>query len=173
VTKVLARLHERRNALGHLLRVVSAILMFWVFAIALEVLAGVQGQVIVLGGGTNSQVVEPGFLVIRDATDLDRLMEALGPDVSELSGLKPPNFEERIWIAAFLGTRTTLGYSLKVSEVNEIFGIIHIRFKEQRPAGDCMKSQTLTHPFLLVSVPRTLRGIEPELEEGADEMNCQ
>ena len=106
---------------------------------------GSTGQLKVVAEGAQSPVTTPFIAVIRDAETYAALRRSAGnlPEVSA------ETFQSNVLIAAFLGTRSTAGYSVEISQS----GVGEIQVSEKAPGKDMMVAQVITSPFKVVSLP--------------------
>lgn len=146
--------------------------LLWQFALILELLGDPKGKVTVMGGGIHSRVAQKAFVTIQNADDVDRFLEVLGPAASDLALMPRLDLKMRTGIAAFLGERFSKGYTLRLSGVDETAREFRLTFREIQPGATCLKSQTLTHPYLLISIPKTSKQIHSEFESEVDVIEC-
>ena len=99
----------------------------------------------VLMEGSQSGVADAFVAVARDAETYAALRERLG----RLPELSADSFRTSVVVAAFLGRRTTGGYSVQITGGKEG----SIRLSESQPPKGAIVTQALTTPFKVVSVP--------------------
>jgi hypothetical protein len=112
------------------------------------------GEMKVLSQGSQSVIEEPFVAVCRD----DLTYQALKKIDKALPQLDKEFFQTRLVIAAYLGTRSTAGYSIEITRK----GDPNINFEdpnrtrfevnEKSPAKDAMVAQMITSPFMIVSL---------------------
>ncbi len=104
--------------------------------------------------GTVSGITEERFVVLRSAAEL----EALWREHTRIVEPPPPvprvDFERRMVVAAFAGTRPTGGHSLAIVELLAEGQGACVRFAEQKPDRSGMVLTVLTQPHHLVAAPR-------------------
>ena len=83
------------------------------------------------------------------------------------------DFRRHVLVAAFLGQRMTGGYAVQISGVKETRRRLHLEFAEIRPGPGCLVSQELTHPYLLVAVPRSMKSLAPTFVPVPTVRDCQ
>ncbi|HEX8651142.1 MAG TPA: protease complex subunit PrcB family protein [Pyrinomonadaceae bacterium] len=99
----------------------------------------------VLMEGSQSGVADAFVAVARDAETYGALRETLG----RLPELSADSFRTSVVVAAFLGRRTTGGYSVQITSGE----VGSIRLSESQPPKGAIVTQALTTPFKVVSVP--------------------
>ncbi|MDQ3684565.1 MAG: protease complex subunit PrcB family protein [Acidobacteriota bacterium] len=98
-----------------------------------------------LAEGAYSEIEQLFVAIVRDAETYAALRELVGA----LPEMNKSDFSKQVVVAAFLGTRSTGGYSVQI--MCEANGSIVV--SEMPPPKDAMTSQALTAPFKIVSVP--------------------
>lgn len=113
-------------------------------------LAGSAIPLVTVARGTMSSIDEPYQAVVRTQDEWLKLWRRHG------SGLPAPdvNFEARMVLGVFLGSRPSAGYSVEIVEVRTADGGLIVEYREARPAPDRMVAQIVTAPFHLVSLDR-------------------
>jgi hypothetical protein len=103
-----------------------------------------------LARGTLSGIERPKQVAIQDEAAWRALWKEHAPEQD------PPrvDFTARTVLAVFLGSRTTAGYTVDITEVERGEREAIVRVREGRPARDQMLAQVITSPFHIVSVPR-------------------
>jgi VWFA-related protein len=64
------------------------------------------------------------------------------------------DFAKNMVLAVFLGSRSSAGYGVEITEVRSDGDGLVVRWAERRPARDQMSAQVMTAPSQLVTVPR-------------------
>ena len=64
------------------------------------------------------------------------------------------DFAKNMVLAVFLGSRSSAGYGVEITEVRSDGDGLVVRWAERRPGRDQMSAQVMTAPSQLVSVPR-------------------
>ena len=98
----------------------------------------------VLAVGTNARADQPFVAVVRDTETYAALRELAG----ELPAVDAGSFKSRAVVAAFLGYRTTGGYSVSITAGPG--GVL--RVEEVAPPAGAVTAQVITNPFKVVSV---------------------
>ena len=101
--------------------------------------------------GGVSNISQPRQVVIRTAGEWDTLWhEHAGPDA------KAPevDFSREMVVGVFLGTRSTGGYAVEITGVDERGGAVVVHYTATTPERGMMLAQVITSPFHLVKVPR-------------------
>lgn len=100
--------------------------------------------------GTMSSIDEPYQAIVRTEDEWLKLWRRHG------SGQPAPHidFETRMVVGVFLGSRPTAGYSVEIVKVGTAEGGLIVEYREAKPAPDRMVAQIVTAPFHLVSLDR-------------------
>ena len=98
----------------------------------------------IIAEGTSSPIEMPHILIARSAKDYLEMQSLIAdlPPASEI------NFKKSAVVAAFAGTKSTGGYSVKITRVG---GVIKIQIAA--PPKDAMTTDALTQPFAVALVP--------------------
>jgi hypothetical protein len=88
--------------------------------------------------------------VVHTAAEWTTLWKELG------SGGPPPpvDFARSTILGVFLGTRPTVGYSVKIDTIERQGDEIVVTYRERAPAPTDMVAQMLTAPYLLVTIDK-------------------
>lgn len=113
-------------------------------------LAGGAIPLVTVARGTMSSIDEPYQAVVRTEAEWLKLWRRHG------SGQPAPdiNFEARMVVGVFLGSRPSAGYSVEIVEARSADGGLVVEYRETKPAPDRMVAQVITAPFHLVSLDR-------------------
>jgi uncharacterized protein (DUF885 family) len=68
------------------------------------------------------------------------------------------NFNARSVVVAYQGQQRTGGYSVAVEEIRRAGTVLAVSVNERRPASGDVTTQSLTSPFVAVSIPRAVAG---------------
>jgi hypothetical protein len=100
--------------------------------------------------GTMSSIDEPYQAVVRTQAEWVTLWKRHG------SGQPAPgiDFQVKMVIGVFLGSRPSAGYSVEIVEVRKAGDELVVEYQEAKPAPDRMVAQIITAPFHLVSLDR-------------------
>lgn len=117
---------------------------------------------------TAEQAVSADALTARDIgrgdqSNIDGLREAVVRRQAEWQALwREHNFEQplprvdfarEMVVAVFLGSQTSAGYSVRISEVRPAGDAVIVRYQVARPAAGAVAAQVLTFPYHIVAVP--------------------
>lgn len=102
-----------------------------------------------LDRGMTSDVAVSRQAVAKTPAEWNALWRAHAPSRS----LPAVDFAKTMVVAAFLGTKTTGGYSVDIVRTREERGALVVEYVEHRPAPDMMVAQVLTAPFHIVTLP--------------------
>jgi hypothetical protein len=78
------------------------------------------------------------------------------------------DFSSRMVVAVFLGTRSTAGYRVEITEAAEREGRLVVKYVERQPAPGMIVAQVVTSPFHVVSIQRHEGPVEFEGEKRTD-----
>lgn len=101
--------------------------------------------------GQQGSAQKPSRHVVRTQAEWTALWKA------NLGGAAPPkvDFSREMVLAAFMGTRPTGGYAIKITSAREEKGKLVVTVTEQQPPPGSMAIQVLTSPFHIVAVKRS------------------
>lgn len=106
----------------------------------------------VIASGTASLITTTQNRVARDQAAWNSLWN------EHLGAQKPPlpavDFASEIVVGVFLGTRPTGGYTAGVLAVEAEGAGAKVSFEERQPGQNCITTQALTQPFVLVAITR-------------------
>jgi len=70
---------------------------------------------------------------------------------------EPPevDWSRDVAVAVTLGTRPTLGYGVELESARREGDVVHVLFRERTPDPGMLQGQVVTHPFLVVVLPRS------------------
>ena len=101
-----------------------------------------------------SGVTTPQDLVIRDAAAWSALWALIHATQRPVPPLPDVDFGQEMIIAAALGTRSTGGYNVLLTQATEDASAVHIQVVETSPGPDCVTTQALSQPIDLARAPR-------------------
>ena len=106
----------------------------------------------VLAEGTDaSTITDPVNYRLVSKEELSTLWEMLGR-----TDLPPKvDFEKSEVLAVFDGERATGGYSVVIGSVTNTEDTRIVLIRHTVPGKGCMVSEALTHPYILIEVPKT------------------
>jgi hypothetical protein len=109
-----------------------------------------------IASGTSSRIEEPRQVVIRTADEWQTLWkshkaEATAPAV---------DFAQSAVVAIFLGSRSTAGFSVKITAIRKEGDKAIVEYTEGTPRPDLMVAQVITAPFHIVKVPKDIGTVE-------------
>lgn len=102
-----------------------------------------------IGRGDQSNIESLREAVVRRPADWQALWR-------EHNFEQPPprvDFAREMVIAVFLGSQTSAGYSVRISEVRSVGDAVIVRYQVGRPAAGGVAAQVLTFPYHIVAVP--------------------
>lgn len=101
-----------------------------------------------------SGVTTPEHLAIRDAAAWSTLWARIYATQRPVPPLPDVDFGKEMVIAAALGTRSTGGYNVLVTQATQDASGVHIQVVETSPGPDCITTQALSQPIDLARAPR-------------------
>ena len=109
--------------------------------------------------GAHSSINERRQSVIRTAAEWNKLWA----EHSALSSDKTPpavDFSKEMVLAVFLGTRTSGGYSVKVTDARVVGKKLMVSAEETAPGPGRIRSHVITSPFAMVAVKASKQPVE-------------
>lgn len=116
--------------------------------------SGAEMEIKILREGAYASLADPFLLVVRDR----ETYLAARRDIKELPEVDEAFFRDHILVAAFLGSRNTGGYGVRIAMEN---GVVKVRAKT--PPADAMTTQAFTYPFSIASI-KVSNEQTPEIE---------
>jgi len=107
----------------------------------------------VLEQGNYCGVEESGQELIQDASRWAQLWKQLSAQRFPVPPVPEVNFAEESVVACFMGQQMTGGYAIQVKSLNEEGEQVYVDLIYERPAPDCMVTEALTQPYLLLRLP--------------------
>jgi len=101
-----------------------------------------------------SGVNTPENFVIRDAAAWDVLWHRIYATTDPMPPLPDIDFTQEMIVGAALGTRTSGGYDVLLTQATEDSGRVRIQVLETSPGAGCVVTLALTQPIDLGRVPR-------------------
>jgi len=102
----------------------------------------------------NSGVNATEHLVIRDAAAWSALWQNIHATTDPIPPLPDVDFGQEMIVAAALGTRTSGGYNVLLTQAIEDGGGVEVQVLETSPGATCITTQALTQPIDLARVTR-------------------
>lgn len=118
-----------------------------------------QMQIIQQWRGHNSAREQRQRIVVRDAKGWDQLWKAMHGAIVPKPDVPEVDFQKQMVIGAFLGTRPTGGFSVRITRVTQNDKIV-VCVAEQSPGPDDIVTMALTSPYHVVVVPRSDKTVE-------------
>ena len=76
------------------------------------------------------------------------------------------NFEEKLLVACFMGSKNSGGFSVQVNEVKQLDGNLIVKVLHTSPGNNCFNTMAITQPFAIVQVARPKEAVcKFDLEE--------
>lgn len=106
--------------------------------------------VVAKGAGANNGMYGDKTLQIIDSEDeLNNALYRYG-----VKAAQPVNFNTHNVALLDMGLHLTGGYSISVSSIEQGDGFVRINASSRAPGRNCVTSQVLTSPFVLVTIPK-------------------
>ena len=120
-----------------------------------------------LAEGAYSAIEEPRQAVLRESGALGTLWAAHSAHLSPAPAPPVVDFASHTVVAVFAGNQPTGGHALAVSGLEKAPGGWVLRVALVKPAPDCMVTQVITQPWLLVSLPGRDLAVTVKIAESA------
>eukprot|EP00585_Thalassiosira_rotula_P012761 CAMPEP_0196131004 /NCGR_PEP_ID=MMETSP0910-20130528/1174_1 /TAXON_ID=49265 /ORGANISM="Thalassiosira rotula, Strain GSO102" /LENGTH=235 /DNA_ID=CAMNT_0041390407 /DNA_START=69 /DNA_END=776 /DNA_ORIENTATION=+ len=120
-----------------------------------------------LSKGDNSGIENAATKVFSTRAAFEEFRGGAGSASSLLPSLPLEVFDNRMVIAVFMGSRSTGGYGVEITSVDQKKDGLVVNFKTSAPAPGDMVSQAFTQPYHIVSVPTTDANVRFEGSEAA------
>ncbi|MGV3723400.1 MAG: protease complex subunit PrcB family protein [Actinomycetota bacterium] len=108
-----------------------------------------------LAMGAQSGVQKPERVVVRTQPEWEALWKRSAPSKSQLVAAPKVDWSKEMVLAAFLGSRSTGGYGVRIVGAREVNGKLEVRVEERRPRPDGFVTQAFTAPFHIVAAPKS------------------
>lgn len=106
--------------------------------------------VVAKGAGANNGMYGDKTLQIIDSDEeLNNALYRYG-----VKAAQPVNFNTHNVALLDMGLHLSGGYSISVSSIEQGDGFVRINANSRAPGRDCVTSQVLTSPFVLVTIPK-------------------
>jgi len=117
----------------------------------------------VLEQGSRSGVSIQQFGTIRDKASLRALWQQHGKGASPPQAMPEVDFSKEMVVAAFAGQKSTGGYQLNLTGLNRRGGQLSISFSLTQPGPDCIVTQALTQPYVIVKIAQSNKPVNFQL----------
>ena len=119
-----------------------------ILAIAMQ--AAPAPSVQVLSREMMSQIDDPKQAVARSAAEFAALWKQHGGSAP----MPRVDFDSRMVVAVFLGTRSSAGYGAEIVRTRQGEGKLIVEWQERKPARDQVSAQIITSPAIIASIPK-------------------
>ncbi len=99
--------------------------------------------------GSHSGIREAKQVAIKNQQEWSELTKK-----SDLSNLPNVNFQKKMVLAVFQGSKPTGGYSVKVADVCKTQSKTRVEIVSKKPGKNCVVTQALTTPYEMVIIPK-------------------
>jgi len=120
------------------------------FILAIAMQAAPAPSVQILSREMMSQVEDPKQAVARSAAEFAALWKQHGGTAP----LPHVDFESRMVVGIFLGTRTSAGFSAEIVRTRQADGKLIVEWQEHTPARDEVSAQIITSPAIFATIPK-------------------
>lgn len=107
----------------------------------------------VLLEGTHGGYKDAEFMVIDNSKDLKQIYTHLNKIRKPGFPIPKINFEKELVLALFMGEKSSGGYTILISEIEEVKDKVHVFIKKTKPEG--MAATVITRPFYFCKIPKT------------------
>lgn len=108
-----------------------------------------------LQGSSSATGISENYQILETQNELDDLLETLGTSVDSDPDTEV-DFENNIIVAALLGTKSSGGYSIEISNATIENQVLTITVTKTTPGENCMTTQALNTPYHLILISRKL-----------------
>lgn len=110
--------------------------------------------------GYYSGIVEKQNLVIDSNESWSILWEHLKSNIEPAPSIPEIDFSKNTVIAVFQGEKSTGGYSIEVTKIEEFEGKIIVKIKERNPGPGEIVTEAFTQPYNIEKISKTNKKIE-------------
>jgi hypothetical protein len=103
--------------------------------------------------GTRSAIETPRQTIIRDQAAFDALWAEHSTHENPAPKIPSVNFAADSVVAVFAGHQPSGGHALALTDLNKTSGGWELRLSLISPGPDCMTTQVMTQPWVMVRVP--------------------
>jgi hypothetical protein len=125
----------------------------------------------ILAEGAFSAIDQPQQTVLHDAAAYAALWASHAAHEEPPAKAPAVDFAKDTVAAVFAGTQPTGGISLAVSSLRQEKDGWHLRLELRKPGPDCMVTQALTQPWMLVRIPGSGQAVNMDIR--VTEESCQ
>jgi hypothetical protein len=109
--------------------------------------------------GFNAAQEAPKRVVVKDQKGWEEVWTGMEGNVNPKPETPKVDFDSRMVIAVFMGTRKSGGYSVKITSIEQN-GKVTVKVKESSPPPDAIVTMALTSPYHVVVVPKSDKPVE-------------
>jgi hypothetical protein len=113
--------------------------------------------------GQCCQHFSSGYLTVRNEADWLKLWSELNASANPTATLPSIDFEKEMVVGAFLGMKSTGGYSVSITKVLETEKCLEVYVSLHKPSPGAMVTQALTQPYHIVKLPATSKEVTYKL----------
>jgi len=104
--------------------------------------------------GSASGITTPTTLAVKSQEDWHRVWARHAWVRTPTPGPPQIDFSKEMVIAVFAGERTTGGFTVEITAIEDSPGAVRVTYRETGPPADSFLTQTITQPYHLVTTPR-------------------
>lgn len=123
---------------------------------ALAIPADTKAQITdsaVIAEGTRSAIETPRQTIIKDKAAFAALWAEHSAHENPAPTMPPVNFAADTLVAVFAGNEPTGGHILALAGLDKIHGGWELRLSLISPGPDCMNTQAMTQPWMMIRIP--------------------
>lgn len=113
-----------------------------------------------LAQGSASGIEDAREMVITDQSEWESFWSELNANVQPVPDLPEIDFSREMVIAVTLGMRSTTGYSVNITGVDEEEDSITVTYLEMQPPWDAIVGQALTQPYHVIKIQKSDKPVE-------------
>lgn len=107
----------------------------------------------VIAEGTRSAIETPRQTIIKDKAAFAALWTEHSAHENPAPTMPPVNFAADTLVAVFAGNQPTGGHTLALTGLDKTHGGWELRLSLISPGPDCMTTQAMTQPWMMIRVP--------------------
>jgi protease stability complex PrcB-like protein len=111
-----------------------------------------------------SGYVEKQFLVITDKEEWQAVWDIAFSRIDPKPPLPDLDFETRMVVAVFQGTRPSGGYSIAITKLTKSDGRLKVIVKETSPGANCGVPAVITTPFHMIETDKVKKKLRKKVD---------
>lgn len=106
----------------------------------------------ILESGTQCAIEEPQQVVLKSAAELEAFWEEAFRGIDMSPQVPSVDFDKKWVVGAFLGMRSSGGFSIEVQSVAESDNNLDIGLLTQIPGANCFSTMAIEFPYIFFSI---------------------